>query len=103
MRKTGRKSQALESARTPKQRRSFTLSRESIALLNDLSVARRGPRRRSVSAVLDDLLRALDNQRKRDAVEQVITSFYDGLSKQDQAEEAAWGEFSLAQFMDGPV
>jgi len=90
------------SARTPKQRRSFTLSRESIALLNDLRAARRGSRRKSVSAVLDDLLRALDKQRKRDAVEQAISSFYDGLSPQALAEEREWGEFSLAQFVDGP-
>jgi hypothetical protein len=104
MRQTSRKSPAIkQNARTPKQRRSFTLSRESLALLNDLCVARQGPRRRSVSAVLDDLLRALDNQRKRNAVEQAITSFYDGLSEQALAEETAWGEFSLAQFMDEPV
>jgi hypothetical protein len=88
---------------TPKQRKSFTLSRESIALLNDLRAMRQGSRRRSVSAVLDDLLRALDNQRKRNAVEQAITSFYDGLPKQAQSEERAWGEFSLAQFMDGTI
>jgi hypothetical protein len=101
MRRARRKSRGRESGRAPKERKSFTLSRESIALLNDLRLARQGPRRRSVSAVLDDLLRALDKQRKRDAVEQAITSFYDGLPEPARSEEREWGEFSLAQFMDG--
>ena len=101
MRHAKRNSFGRESGRTPKERKSFTLSRESIALLNDLRAARQGSRRRSVSAVLDDLLRALDKQRKQAAVEQAITSFYDGISEQARAEEKGWGEFSLAQFMDG--
>ena len=101
MRRTIRYSRGRESGRTPKERKSFTLSRESIALLNDLRAARQGSRRRSVSAVLDDLLRALDKQRKRDAVVQAVTSFYDGLPEQAQSEEREWGEFSLAQFLDG--
>lgn len=103
MRRTRRNSSGRESRRIPKERKSFTLSRESVALLNDLRATRRGSRRGSVSAVLDDLLRALDKQRKREAVDQAITSFYDGLSEQARAEEKEWGEFSLAQFMDGPA
>ena len=103
MKRTSRTSRGQESGRTSKERRTFTLSRESIALLHDLRASRRGSERRSVSAVLDDLLRALDKQRRRDIVDRAITSFYDGISEQAQAEEKEWGEFSLAQFMDGPV
>jgi len=102
MKTTRRISRGKESGRTPKERRTFTLSRESVALLQDLRAARRGSRRRSVSAVLDDLLRALDKQRKQVAVEQAITSFYDGVSEPAQSEEREWGDFSLAQFMEGP-
>src|SRR4029077_13100339 len=101
MRRARQNSRGRESRRTPKERKSFTLSRESIALLNDLRAARQGSRRGSVSAVLDDLLRALDKQRKRDAVEQAITCFYDGIAESARSEEREWGEFSLAQFMDG--
>jgi hypothetical protein len=93
------RSKRIDSA--PKERRTFTLSQESVALLNDLCQARRGSRRRSVSAVLDELLRALDHQRKRAAVERAITSFYDALSARDQAEDKLWGEFSLSQFLEG--
>lgn len=102
MRNTNRSARGRAGRGAPKERKSFTLSRESIALLNDLRLARRGSRSRSVSAVLDDLLRALDKQRKRGAVEQAISSFYDGISPQAQSEEREWGEFSLAQFLDGP-
>jgi hypothetical protein len=100
--RTRHRSGVKERAREPKERKTFTLSRESIALLHDLCVGRRGSRPRSVSAVLDDLLRALDRQRKRDAVERAITSYYDGLSEQARAgENGGGGKFSLAQFMDG--
>jgi hypothetical protein len=101
MRRTKRISRGKENGRTRKERRTFTLSRESVALLNDLRAARRGSRRGSVSAVLDDLLRALDQQRKRESIDRAITNYYDGLSDQAQAEEKEWGEFSLAQFLDG--
>jgi hypothetical protein len=102
MKKTSSISRDKESGRTPKERKTFTLSRESVALLHDLRTMQRGSRRRSVSAVLDDLLRALDKQRKREAVEKAITSFYDGLPESAQSEDREWGAFSLTQFMDGP-
>src|ERR1700675_3574458 len=100
VKRSRRSSGVKERSRAPKERRTFTLSPESIALLRDLCTARQGSRRRSVSGVLDDLLRALDKQRKRGSVERAITSFYDGLPAQAHAEEKEWGEFSLAQFMD---
>jgi len=103
MKRARRISRNRESRRAPKERRTFTLSAESVALLNDLRAARRGSQRRSASGVLDDLLRALDKQRKRDAVDRAITNFYDGLPESAEAEERQWGEFSLAQFMDGPA
>jgi hypothetical protein len=87
--------------RERKERRSFTLSRESIALLTELCATRDKSGRRSVSAVLDELLRSLNRERKRRAVEHAFTRYYDGLSKQAQIEDEEWGEFSLAEFLDG--
>jgi predicted glycosyltransferase len=87
--------------RERKERRSFTLSRESIALLTELSAARDSSGRRSASAVLDELLRSLNKERKRRAVEQAVTRFYDGVSEQAQREDKEWAEFSLAEFLDG--
>src|SRR4029077_15403270 len=93
MRRARQNSRGRESRRTPMERKSFTLSRESIALLNDLRAARQGSRRRSVSAALDDLPRALEKQRKRDAVEQATPGFYDGIIQEARSEEREWGEF----------
>ncbi len=87
--------------RERKERRSFTLSRESIALLTDLCAAGDGSGRRSASAVLDGLLRSLNKERKRRAVEQAVTRYYNGLSEQAQREDKEWGEVSLAEFLDG--
>ena len=87
--------------RVAKARRTFTLSPESVALLEELSTARRGSRRRSVSAVLDDLLQALNDRRRREALESAISAYYDELPPEDRSEEAEWGNFSLAQFMEG--
>jgi hypothetical protein len=100
MRRINRNSGAKASGGNRKERRTFTLSRESVELLNDLRVARKN-KRQSVSAVLDDLLRALDRQRKRETIDRAISNYYDGLSERAHAEDKAWGEFSLAQFMDG--
>jgi len=90
-----------KSGRERKERRSFTLSRESIAFLTELSAARDSCGRRSASAVLDDLLRSLNKERKRRAVEQAVTRYYNGLSEQAQIEDKEWGDFSLAEFLDG--
>jgi hypothetical protein len=92
--------QSKKNRRERKERRSFTLSRESIALLSELSAARDSSGRRSASAVLDDLLRSLNKERKRRAVEQAVTRYYDGLSEQAQREEKEWGEFSLSEFLE---
>ena len=92
--------QSKKSERVRKERRSFTLSRESIALLAELCVAGNGSKRRSASAVLDGLLRSLKKERKRRAVEQAIASYYSGLPEQARDEDKEWGEFSLAQFSE---
>ena len=87
--------------RERKERRSFTLSRESIALLTELCGARDGSGRRSASAVLDGLLRSLNKERKRRAVDQAVTRYYNSLSEEAQSADKEWGELSLAEFLDG--
>jgi hypothetical protein len=101
MTRVRRTSRIKKSERVRKERRSFTLSPESIALLTELSAAGDGARRRSVSAVLDGVLRSLNSQRRRKAVEQAIASYYSSLPEQARDEDKAWGEFSLTQFSEG--
>jgi hypothetical protein len=100
MTQTRSASRTRKSERVTKERKSFTLSREAIALLTELCGAGKGSRRRSASAVLDELLRSLDKERKRRVVEQTISSYYSNVPERDLAEEQQWGEFSLAQFYE---
>ncbi len=83
-----------------KERKSFTLSRESIALLDELRASRQGASRQSTSAVLDDLLRTFNTERRRRAVELAVAHYYDSLSEQARAEDNQWAEFALAQLGD---
>src|SRR5258708_35328513 len=101
MTRTRHASRIKKSERIRKERRSFTLSRESIALLAELCVAGNGLRRRSASAVLDSLLRSLNKERKRKAVDQAITSYYSSLPEQARAEHEDGGGFSLVHFSVG--
>jgi hypothetical protein len=101
MTRTRHISRIKKSERARKERRSFTLSKESIALLAELCVAGNGSKTRSASGVLDDILRSVDKERKRKAVEQAITTYYSGLPEQARQEDKEWGEFSLAQFSKG--
>jgi len=95
-----RTSRIKKSERVRKERRSFTLSPESIALLKELSAASGGGRKRSASAVLDGVLRTLNSERKRKSVEQAIASYYSSLPEKVRDEDKEWGEFSLAQFSE---
>lgn len=85
---------------TRKERKTFTLSRDSIALLDELCAARKGSSRESASAVLDELLRTVRYERRRQEVERAVEQYYSNSSMQDQAEDIVWGEFALAQFPD---
>ena len=100
MRRARRAHKAVEGQGTRKERKSFTLSQESIALLNELCAARQDSQRRSASAVLDDLLRSLRKERRRQGVERSVARYYSGLSDEEQVEDFEWGEFALAQFPD---
>jgi hypothetical protein len=81
-----------------KQRKTFTLSPESVALLEELS-ARRNPRGpESVSAVLDDLLLALRREKTRQEMEEKIGKYYDERSEAERQEEIEWGKFAMAEF-----
>lgn len=81
-----------------KQRRTFTLSPESVALLEELSRQRhtRGPE--SVSAVLDDLLLALRHAKTLQEIEEKIGKYYDERSDLERREETEWGKFAMAEF-----
>jgi len=100
MTRVRRTSRIKNGERVRKERRSFTLSPESIALLTELTAAGDGASKRSASAVLDGVLRSLNSERRRKAVEQAIASYYSSLPEQARDEDKEWGEFSLTQFSE---
>jgi hypothetical protein len=84
--------------RQVKQRRTFTLSRESVALLEELSRQRRSRGTESVSAVLDDLLLAMRRAKRLQEIEEQIGKYYDEPSDRERQDETEWGKFALAEF-----
>jgi hypothetical protein len=100
MTKTRRARDPLKGKGTRKERKSFTLSPESISLLKELQDTRGDLQRRSASAVLDELLRSLRKERRRQSVERTVTRYYGSLSDEEHAEDSQWGEFAWTQFPD---
>jgi hypothetical protein len=83
-----------------KQKKTFTLSQESIALLDEIRTASKGTRQRSASAVLDDILQNVRAKRKRRELEESVARYYNELPDDEIAEDKAWGEFAMSQSVD---
>lgn len=80
---------------TRKIRKSYTLSPESIAYLEDVYTTHRAA---SVSSVLDELIRSARRAREQEALERAVTGYYAALSDTDATELARWGDFALGEF-----
>lgn len=76
-----------------KHRRTFTLSPESLALLDELSA-----KSKSASAVLDELLLSLRREKERQEMEERIGRYYDQRSEEERREETVWGDFATREF-----
>jgi hypothetical protein len=88
------------SRRRIKQRKTFTLSPESVAFLEDLSASRKDLRGQgSVSAVLDDLLLAIGKDKERQENEDKIGKYYDERSEEERQEEIDWGKLATGEFV----
>jgi hypothetical protein len=74
-----------------KQRRTFTLSPESLAYLEQQARERKLG---SQSAFLDQLLREKTAEQRRAALEANVTAYYDSLSDEEVEEQRAWGAFA---------
>lgn len=79
-----------------KQKKSFTLSRSSVAFLERL---RKNRKVASTSRVLDEILQAEKARQQNAAMDASISEYYSNLSKADSAELEAWGEFAGEQFL----
>jgi hypothetical protein len=74
-----------------KQRRTFTLSPESLAYLDEQARQRKLG---SQSAFLDELLLEKTAEQRRAALEANVTAYYDSLSDEEVEENRAWGELA---------
>lgn len=74
-----------------KQRRTFTLSPESLVYL-ELEAGRRGAE--SQSSVLDEILREKTHEQIVKDYETQVTAYYDSLTDEEVEEDRAWGEFA---------
>jgi hypothetical protein len=88
------------SQRRTKQRKTFTLSPESVAFLEKLSTSRTDSRRReSVSAALDAFLLAVVKDQNRQQIEDQIGKYYDERSEEERQEEIDWGKLATGEFV----
>lgn len=78
-----------------KQRKTFSLSRESVRYLEFLRKSKRGG---SISSVVEDLIRQRRQAEEMKCISASITSYYDSLSDEQVAEDRAWGQFAETQF-----
>ena len=83
-----------------KQKKTFTLSHESIALLDEIRSTSKGARQRSTSAVLDDILQNVRAKRKRQELEESVARYYSQLPGDEIAKNKAWAEFAMSQFAE---
>ena len=77
--------------RARKVRRTFTLSPESLAYLEQEA---HRLQTESQSAVLDELLLTKQREQQLAVIEANITAYYDNLSDEEREEERAWGELA---------
>jgi len=64
----------------------------------DRSIAQKRKTRGSVLSSLDELLRSVRLTREQESLDNAVTDYYTALSDKHVVEQAAWGDFALAEF-----
>ncbi len=78
-----------------KAKKTFSLSRQSVMYLESL---RKEKRSKSVSSVLEDIIRQQQQAKELERISASVTRYYDSLTPEEVAEDRAWGEFAATQF-----
>lgn len=78
-----------------KARKTFSLSRETVRYLESL---RRERKNNSMSSVLEDVIRQLQQTKEMERISASVTRYYDSLTAEEIAEDRAWGDFAATQF-----
>ncbi len=80
---------------TKKVRKTFTLSRESMAFIREIEKEKHAP---STSAALDKILLEKRLEREQVRHQASISAYYDALSDAQVDEDSAWGRIAESQF-----
>jgi len=75
-----------------KTKKSYTLSKDSVAFLEAL---RKKHRARSVSSVLEDLVQEARQEEQKREYEAQVTAYYDSLTEEEREEERGWAELGM--------
>ena len=78
-----------------KAKKTFSLSRQSVMYLESL---RKEKRSKSVSSILEEIIRQQQQTREMERISASVTSYYDSLTAEEIAEDRAWGDFAATQF-----
>jgi hypothetical protein len=83
------------SSATHKEKKTFSLSRQSVMFLETLRKERRS---RSISSVLEEIIRQQQQAKEMKNISASVSSYYDSLTKAEMEEDQAWGQFAETQF-----
>ena len=80
-----------------KAKRTFSLSRQTVAFLEAEQKARHG---KSLSAVLEEIVRRHQEEKEMERISAAFTRYYDSLTPEEITEDRAWADFAATQFPD---
>jgi len=84
-----------KSSTTHKEKKTFSLSRQSVRFLETLRKERRS---RSISSVLEEIIRQKQQATEMRSISASISGYYDSLTDQQVKDDHAWGQFAETQF-----
>jgi len=84
-----------KSSAARKAKKTFSLSRQSVAYLESL---RKEKKKDSMSSVLEDVIRQQQQTKELERISASVTQYYDSLTPDEIAEDRAWGDFAATQF-----
>jgi hypothetical protein len=90
----------MHSTRQPKAKKSFTLSRSSVAFLHRLWKEKKAT---SISRIVDELIEDARARRQLEAYEQAVSDYYDNLTDEERQEQRAWAELSRRAWRKEPI
>jgi hypothetical protein len=84
-----------KSSTTRKEKKTFSLSRQSLRFLEALRKERQS---RSVSSVLEEIIRQQQQAKEMKSISASVSSYYDSLPDKQMEADRAWGQFAETQF-----